>query len=181
MAKAGERIENPYAETLIFRRTAADTNGEFLEMEGIFHTRSERPPEHYHPEQDEHFEVLSGEVWTRVEGEERVYRAGERFEVPAGRRHAMTNASRSEEARISWRVTPALNTATFLETIWGLAREGKTNKRGIPNPLQGAVILRHYRNVIRLTNPPQPLQAMVFPVLAFMGRLVGYKPRYSGG
>ena len=45
-----------------------------------------------------------------------------------------------------------------IETMWGLARDGKTNRKGVPNPLQFAVIVREFRDVIRPTKPPPIVQ-----------------------
>jgi len=42
---------------LIFRKTGVDTDGELLEMEARYPTNSSQPPYHYHPYQEEHFEV----------------------------------------------------------------------------------------------------------------------------
>ena len=36
---------------------------------------------------------------------------------------------------------PALNSETFFETLYGLARDGKTDENGVPNFLQQAVTL----------------------------------------
>lgn len=179
MAKAGERIDHPYAESLIFKTTSSDSGGQLLEMEGIFHTRSVRPPDHYHPHQEERFEVLKGAVWTRIDGKERVYQAGESFVVPPGTRHAMTNTSTEDEARILWRITPALKTEVFFETLFGLARDGKTNKHGVPNLLQAALLMQDYRDEIRLSNPPEFVQVPLFTLLAPMARLLGHRSRYA--
>ena len=182
MAKAGERIDNPYAESLVFRTTSRESDGKFLEMEGIFHTKSKRPPDHYHPIQAERFEVLEGEVWTRIDGHEQVYAAGESFDVSPGARHQMTNASTEVGARMLWRVTPALRTETLFETFFGLARDGKTNERGVPALLHAALLLREYRDEIRMASPPAFVQGPLFALLAPLARALGYRtwyPKYS--
>ena len=43
-------------------------------MEGFYSGEGPLPPEHYHPRQDEHFEVLEGAVRVVINGEERRYR-----------------------------------------------------------------------------------------------------------
>jgi quercetin dioxygenase-like cupin family protein len=179
MAKAGERIDHPYAESLIFKTTSSDSGGQLLEVESIFHARSERPPDHYHPHQEERFEVLKGAVWTRIDGKERVYQAGESIVAPPGTRHAMTNMSTEDEARVLSRMTPALKTEELLETLWGLARDGKTNKHGVPNLLQAALLLQDYRDEFRLSNPPEFVQVPLFALLAALARLLGHRSRYA--
>lgn len=179
MARAGDVLENPVSgQRLIFRKTAQDTGGELLEMESVY-TRptSSRPPEHYHLHQEERFEVLSGSVRTLVDGETRTLREGEVLVVSPGTPHEMWSEE-GGEARVLWQTRPALKTEAFFETIWGLARDGKTNEKGIPNPLQASVIAREYDREFRLARPPFAVQRALFGMLASIGRLLGYEGRY---
>ena len=88
---------------------------DLLVMEGFYSGEGPLPPEHYHPRQDEHFEVLEGSVRVVINGEERRYEAGEAFDVPARTPHQMAGAGR---ARIHWEVRPALKTAEFFERAY---------------------------------------------------------------
>jgi hypothetical protein len=63
--------------------------------------------------------------------------------------------------------------------LFGLARDGKTNKQGMPNPLQGAVLLQAYADEMRLSGVPVFAQRLLGAVLAPVGKLFGYKARYS--
>jgi uncharacterized protein YbjT (DUF2867 family) len=80
--------------------------------------------------------------------------------------------------RVNWRTRPAMKTEEFFETIWSLARDGKTNEMGVPNLLQVAVIAREYAGEVRLASPPLLVQRALFAVLAPVGRLLGYRARY---
>lgn len=180
MARSGDVITNPNGETLRFLRTAADTNGELLEMEASYAPHSAPPPEHYHPQQEETFQVLAGEFRASINGTEYTYRAGDSFIVPTGVHHWMHNIS-DEEGRLNWQVRPALDTESFFETIWGLARDGKTNDSGTPNLLQVAVIGREFNREFRLSSPPYVVQRTVFALLAPIARLRGYRARYVTG
>jgi hypothetical protein len=57
-------------------------------------------------------------------------------------------------------------------------RDGKTDEKGFPNLLQGAVMLKEYEDEYRLARPPLPVQKMLLAVLAPVGRLLGYRARY---
>jgi quercetin dioxygenase-like cupin family protein len=178
VATRGDVLDNPATgQRLVFRKTARETGGKFLEVESVY-TRpsSNRPPAHYYPHQEECFEVLSGALRARVGGEDRDLREGDVLVVPPGTTHEMW----TEEAgtRMSWRTYPALNTEAFFDVIWGLARDGKTDGKGAPDLLQMAVIAREYANEFRLAKPPWPVQRIVFAVLAPVGRLLGYRARY---
>lgn len=60
-----------------FRLKLLRITDEVLEMEGSYSDEGSLPPEHFHPHQDEHFEVLEGAVRAVVAGQERRYVAGE--------------------------------------------------------------------------------------------------------
>lgn len=93
------------------------STAETLELESTWDAGGKPPPRHYHPKQDERFEVLEGELTVEV-GQEpaRVLRQGETLDVPRGAPHRMWNASEST-ARASWRVTPALRSEEMLRFI----------------------------------------------------------------
>ena len=84
---------------------------------------------HYHPFQEEHFEVLNGMIRVEIGGQQCTYEAGDRFTVPMGTHHWMHNTG-SELGKVIWQVRPAFKMETFFETLWGLAIDGKTNDNG---------------------------------------------------
>ena len=116
MAHAGQEIEGHAGFRLRLVQTAAETDGELLEMEASYGGTGQMPPEHLHPRQVERFEVLEGTVRTIIDGTERRYEPGERFEVPAGTPHQM---AAEEPSRMRWEVRPALRTAEFFERLYG--------------------------------------------------------------
>ena len=182
MARAGDELLGPTSRRLVFRRTAADTNGELVEVDAYYEPGGNPPFVHYHPRQEERFEVVSGELLTHVDGVERTYGAGETFVLPPRSRHSMHNAG-SEEVHFIWQTRPALKTEAFFETIFGLARDGKINEKGVPNLLRVAVFMREYQDEVRLTRPPFAVQKLLFELLAPIGVLLGYRgryPEYSG-
>ena len=88
MAKVGDVIENPVSgQRLIFRKTIEDTGGKLLEVDSLYTKPTpSRPPTHYHPHQEERFEVLSGEVRTFIDGEERTLKEGRMMRSTSPRR-----------------------------------------------------------------------------------------------
>ncbi len=178
MVKVGDVIENPVSgQHLIFRKTAQDTGGELLEVESLYTKPTpSRPPVHYHPRQEERFEVLSGEVHALIGGEERTLREGEVLMIAPSTPHTMW----AEEAgtRVNWQTRPALETEAFFETVWGLAKDGKVNDKGVPNLLRVALIAQEYEQEYRLTSPPRIVQRVLFGSLAPVGKLLGYPARY---
>ncbi len=173
-----KEINSTDGSRLVFRKTGVDTDGELLEMDATYPPRSSQPPYHYHPYQEEQFEVLQGSFRAKINDIEQVYEVGEKFIVSANAPHWMHNIS-DEPGRLLWQVRPALKTQAFFETMWGLDSDGKTDANGVPNLLQLAVILREYTDEFRATSPPYPIQRILFALLAPIGRLLGYRARYA--
>ena len=182
MAKPGDELQHPVTgERLVWRRVARDTNGELVEGDLFARPGGHPAAAHVHPHQQERFGVLAGTIKLRVDGQESTLGVGEWAEVPIGRPHTWWNPS-DEDAHVLIQVSPALRTEMFFETFFGLASDGKTNSKGLPNPLSMAVILREYRDEVRLARPPAPLQNALFGSLAVVGRRLGYRgwyPKYT--
>jgi hypothetical protein len=67
----------------------------------------------------------------------------------------------------------------FPTTIFELARNVKTDKKGLPNLLQLAVMYRKYGSLIFLAKPPIVVQKVLFSAIAWIGCLLGYSAEYS--
>src|SRR5215203_2236552 len=182
MAHQGETIENPLSgERMTFLETTEDTNGQYFRFEFV------APPgwavsEHIHPRQEERTEMFSGALDGRVAGEEIALLPGDIRVVPPGVLHAWRNPSDEEEARFSVTFRPALNMESGFETSWGLARDGKATKAGVPkNPLQLVVLASEHKDEVYLPRPPIAVQKALFAIfdlLAPIGRLLGYRASY---
>ena len=67
----------------------------------------------------------------------------------------------------------------LLETMFAPATDGKTNPKGMPNPLRLAVIARAHFDTVRLPFPPTSLQRLGLALAAPLGRLLGYRATYE--
>lgn len=178
MAIKPHELKSQDGSRLTIRQSSADTGGALLEMEAVYPPNSPQPAYHYHPYQEEQFQVLQGTFRAKIGGVVHTYMPGETYTVPANTPHWMHNVS-SEEGRLLWQVRPALRTQAFLETMWGLDADGKTNASGVPNLLQLAVTLHAFSDEFRASNPPYLVQRILFGVLAPLGRLRGYRATYA--
>jgi quercetin dioxygenase-like cupin family protein len=152
---------------------------EALEVEGVYAPGGSPPPAHLHPAQDEHFEVLEGELEVHVGGAARTLHAGDTLDIPRGTTHKMWNAG-EETARVAWRTSPAGRTLQWFRTLDELQRTGRVGRNGMPGPLAFAAYLTEYRDVFRLSlGPATPLARGALALLAPIGRLRGY--RVAGG
>ena len=155
MIRAGDTIENPVTgERIVFRKTSRETGGEAVVIEtlrpaGRLRRGGARPPEPGG--------ALRGAQRHRsassIGREELVAGPGERVTVPAGTPHKFWNAG-DDEAHFVCEVRPALQFESLLETMFALAADGKTNRKGMPNPLRLAVIANAHFDTVRLPFPP---------------------------
>lgn len=181
MFRAGDTIENPVTgERLVFRQTAAETGGAYVVVETHVQPGGFVATAHIHPGQDERFEVLEGRLSMRADGESLELGPGESITVSAGTVHKFWNAG-DEEVRFVAEVRPALNFELLLAKMFSLAAEGKTNRKGMPNPLQLAVIARANFDTVRLPFPPAWVQRLALGLVAPVGRLLGYSALASSG
>ena len=175
MAEKGQRIEG-YDSVIEFIETTEETNGERVVIEIFYEGTGIMPPTHFHPNQDEHFEVLSGEVLGVVDGKDITLKAGDTLDIPAGTAHQMWC---EEPTKQRWTTSPALKTERFFETMWGLQQDGKTGDGPMPSLPQTALTLRRFSDEFRLSSPPGPLQDLLTMPLAALARLAGMEPEYS--
>lgn len=179
MIRAGDSIENPVTgEVLIFHETSRESNGERVLVETIVQPGGFVAAAHVHPYQTERFEILEGAVGFKVAGRTRIAEPGEVLIVEPGAAHRFWNAGETE-ARFLCEVRPALRFEALIETMFTLAAEGKTNRKGMPNPLRLAVIAREHFDTVRLPFPPAWLQRVGLELGAPLGRLLGYGATYT--
>jgi quercetin dioxygenase-like cupin family protein len=178
MAYRNKIIRNPKTgQKIRFLQTAKDSDGQLLEMEATFSPYSQEPKSHYHPIQEEDFKVVTGKLNVKLNGELIVLKAGDTLHISKNEVHAMWNEAK-EKAVVNWKVRPALETEYLLETTMGLATDGKTDKDGMPNILQAAIMIKRFSNVFRLSKPSFLVQSIVFTLLEPIALLIGYKAVY---
>ena len=179
MFHAGDQIENPVTgERLVFHETSAETKGERVVFETIVQPGGFVAAAHLHPYQTERFEVLAGTVGMRRGKEKVELRAGETVSVERDTPHKFWNAG-DGEARFVSTVTPVLQFERLIATMYSLAAAGKTNRKGMPNPLRLAVIANHHFDDVRLPLIPQTLQKLGLVLGAPAGRIVGYNATFD--
>jgi quercetin dioxygenase-like cupin family protein len=174
----GDVIENPVTgERAVVRVGTVETAGNLGVVDLYVRPGGAVVGEHWHPAMDERFTVLRGRVDFRLGGQERTAELGREIHVPAGMRHDWWNAG-EEEALVRVEVRPAARFEALMLNLFGLAQDGETNVRGLPNLLQLALLVREFRDVIRFTRPPQVVQAVLLGVLAPLARVLGYHGSY---
>ena len=179
MFYAGDQIENPVTgERLVFHETSAENGGRRVVFETIVRPGGFVAAAHVHPFQTERFEALAGRLGMRHGRRRLELVSGENATVEPGVPHKFWNAG-DEEVRFLCTVTPALQFERLIATMYSLAADGKTNRKGMPNPLRLAVVARHHFDDVRLPLIPQWLQKLALALGAPGGRLLGFAVTYD--
>jgi quercetin dioxygenase-like cupin family protein len=180
MIRSGDTIDNPVTgERITFHQTSADTDGEAVVIECTVQPDGFVAASHVHPSQTERFNVIDGLLGMKVGRKKLLLERGDVAVVEPGTAHKFWNMG-DEPARFVCEVRPALQFESLLETMFALAADGKTNKKGMPNPLRLAVIARAHFDTVRLPHPPAWLQRAGLALGAPLGRLFGFDSTYEG-
>ncbi len=183
MSRAGDVFENPVTgERVVVRVGTEESGGDLLVADLYVRPGGAVAGEHVHTRIEEWFTVMGGRVGFRLDGHEIIAPYNERLHVPAGVAHDWWNAG-EEEARVVVEVAPGARFEEMIKNLYGLAQDGKTDAKGMPNLLQAALFAREFEDVLWFTKPPRPVQKVLFTALAPVARFLGYKgsyPEYVG-
>ncbi len=179
MSRTGQVFTNPVSGERVVILTDPDAHPERVLVGHLFVRPGGRvAAEHYHPTITERFHVLEGQVGFMIGGSERVLGAGDHAEVPAGAPHDWWQVG-DHEAQVVVEVAPGDRFVEMVGTMFGLARDGNVDKRGLPHPLQLAVTASAYTDTLILTSPPRWVQRTMFGILGPLGRALGRRPFYE--
>ena len=157
----------------VITKSAADTAGEFIEIEGTMRAHSAGPPIHVHPQQEETYRVVSGTADVFLEGRWHHLRAGESLTVPKGARHTIKNEHDEDVTAMNWH-RPAVRFEEFSRTFHRLATSGRIKSLPPKDPsslIYAAMLFTEYEDTQIVVKPP----AFVLRLLAFVGRRLGYR------
>ena len=179
MSTAGDELENPVTgERAVVREGTDDSGGRRIVTDLFLRPGGAVVGAHVHSYFHERFEVLDGRVGFQVGKIKAVAEAGRAVTVEPGTGHDFWNAGDSE-AHVIVTIEPgAERFELMIQTLWGLAADGKTNAKGMPNLLQLAATATEFRPEFELLKPPRAVQRLLFGVLAPIARARGYRGIY---
>ena len=178
MAKTGEVYLNPVTgERAVVRVSPQQSGGELMLADLYIAPGGAVVGEHVHPVIEERFTVHRGQVGFTIDGRRDIAGPGRTLIVPPGVAHDWWNAG-PEEALVRVEIRPGARFQEMIRNLFGLAQDGKTDKKGLPNLLQLSLIAREFADVVYFTSPPPAVQRVLFAVLAPIARLCGYRGSY---
>jgi quercetin dioxygenase-like cupin family protein len=179
MLRQGDVFDNPITgERATVRLGTRETRGERLVVDLELRGAGFGSALHLHPAIHERLTVVSGHVGICVNGATSIAKVGKTIDIPPGVAHRFWNAGICE-AKLTIDIRPAKRFEAFIRNMIGLAQDGKTDPRGMPNLLQLAVIATEFDDVIHFSKPPRFMQRVLFPILAPVARMRGYRGSYS--
>lgn len=156
-------------------KTPTDTNGRSLEMEWELLPNTGGTPLHIHPEAEESYRVLSGQLEVNLNGKWQLLQQGEEITVPAGTPHTFRNPVNSI-TRVYNTHSPAMR---FDEYFEGLSSVVNKLSRGSQKSLKInfnvathlSMLMKKYKKEIVSVNPPD----FVVSLLNSVGQIRGLK------
>lgn len=181
-AERGETFHNPITrERSIVLEAPADNADRRLVSELHLDPGAAVLGEHLHPAIEERFEVLEGRLAYRLGGVTGEAEAGEAIDVAPGVWHDWWQVGGAPTVcRVT--VTPGDRFEEMIRTAWGLACDGHTNSKGMPNLLQTVALATEFSDILVFKRPPLPVQRVLFGALAPLAHRRGYRgtyPRYA--
>ncbi|GGB96811.1 cupin domain-containing protein [Dyadobacter sediminis] len=165
LEKPARTITNPLMkDEVVFLETSRESGGRYTLVE-VSLAAGAGNPLHYHDDFSEEFTCISGELSIELNGKIIRLSAGETAVAPARSKHRFFNQSQSE-CRFQCRIAPGCpGFEQTLQITYGLARDGKTNKQGVP---QSPLILGYMFLIsgTRLTG----MMSAIEPLLKWFGR-----------
>jgi quercetin dioxygenase-like cupin family protein len=169
MAKQGDRFEMVDGSIYLVRRSSAETNGEYVEMDFVLPPGSFAPPPHVHPEQVEEYEVIEGRFDVMVNGEWSTLGPGESASVPVGALHTFKNRT-NETIRVKNWHRPAKRFEDFIESAAGALESAAV--KGLRDPRVPMIMSMQFQNFPETLAPGRARERIPMGVLAAAGRLL---------
>jgi mannose-6-phosphate isomerase-like protein (cupin superfamily) len=150
MVRAGDELVNPITgERIVFRKTAAETDGTLLEMDAFWTQPGHRAPAHVHPGMQERWEIIAGTACFRIADVQQVAGPGEVVIAAPGVPHQGWNRA-GEPVHVRIQMRPALRWEEFVKRLFALASEGHGSEHGTADPALMAELLREFPREIAL-------------------------------
>jgi quercetin dioxygenase-like cupin family protein len=186
MAKTGQILENAVTGVrVVFVETPQDSGGLQVVHEFTFPPGTGREYPHVHRLSSDWFEILEGQASYQLGGKTGQVKAGDTLDFPPGipHLHPWNNGSEVLKLRQTVRFpTPHMveleKIDGIVETFFGLAKDGKVNKDGVPSFLQVMVSFGDLLPELAMPGLPIVIQRVMMGTLTGIGRLMGIKPRY---
>ncbi len=155
-------------------RRVHDSEGRIvLLLDGSLPPGADGPPLHVHFHEREEGKVLAGTLGAQVGTETVTVSTGGTAVLPTGIPHRWWNAG-DNLLEFSGTVTPVVDLDRYLQAVFAVVN---ASRNGRPSIFYLASVLWRHRDTQRVMAPPKAIQRIVFPVILWIGRMLG---KYRG-
>ena len=167
-------IRNRHTGEILRLSRARDAQGQIiLNLNGSLPPRASGPPLHVHFHQREEGHVKAGTLAAQVGKEKIVVPAGGTAAFAAGTLHKWWNGG-DDLLEFSGQAIPAVDLDRYLQAVFAVVNASPT---GRPSIFYIAHVLWRHRNSQLIVTPAPAIQRIFFPVILFIGRVLG---KYRG-
>jgi quercetin dioxygenase-like cupin family protein len=156
--------------------TSAMTNGSRVRARLTFGSAGIHVPSHLHPHQDETYEVISGTLTYFLDGTKHTAAAGSTVSLPKGVPHEHFSEG-PEDTIVIQTMTPGLDFDCVLETVFGLAAEGRL--KGFAYGVQGLVMIHKMKGSFAVARLPLWFQKALGLIVTPLAYRLGYRAVYQ--
>jgi quercetin dioxygenase-like cupin family protein len=168
------RLENRRNGEILRMRRVRDAQGQVVLIpEGSLPPGASGPPLHVHFQEREEIAVRAGTLGAQVGTEKIRVPAGGTAVIPPSVPHRWWNAG-DDLLEVSGQAVPAVDLDRFLQAMFAVLN---ASSNGRPSIFHLAHVLWRHRDTQLILSPPRAIQRIVFPVILFMGRILG---KYRG-
>ena len=164
--RSPEVITNPITGEVI---RVLESTPELFRFEFVLLPHKPGAAPHQHPYQQQTIAARSGTLHCSVEGTKHVLAPGQAVIIEAGQTHDQWNPADSEVWAIE-EFRPAARMHDFFRVLFGMARDGLTDDKGVPRPLLASALFEEFSDSLR---PGQRLLRMLLAALRPLARLAG--------
>ncbi|MEU6407087.1 cupin domain-containing protein [Streptomyces sp. NPDC046985] len=171
-------VNPPCCQRIVVRTAAQETGGVRSVMDLYVAPGGFAADFHVHPASEERFTLVRGRLRVSIAGTDVILdEPGQTVAVPPGTVHRFFSASDHEETFAVVEFTQRADRfeRLLLRQLFGLAEDGRLDDQGIPGPLQTAVTMLEFSDVLRFTSRPWPVQRTLYALLAPVARMRGYR------
>jgi mannose-6-phosphate isomerase-like protein (cupin superfamily) len=167
-------LKNRHSGEILRMQRRHDADGRIaLILEGTLPPKADGPPLHVHFREKEEGIVQAGTLGAQVGAEKIVVPAGGAVVLPAGVPHRWWNAG-DELLEFNGRVAPVVDLDHYLQAVFAVLN---ASSNGRPPIFYLAHVFWRHRATQLIVAPPRAIQRIVFPVVLFIGRILG---KYRG-
>ncbi len=128
------------------------------------------PPIHTHPEQEEHFKVVSGQLEVYKKDKWHTLKEGDEIFIPKQTAHTY-RSRHTEDCIFEYKLTPNRHFSEMMQSFEKLQNEGKLKGKDLSSIIYLAMTFKKYKEEVRSVVPP----AFVISAMAGIGKLFGFK------